>query len=127
MSDERGSIIVGWLTKVAAVLTIVGVIGFDLISVATTRVGATDDAQQAARLGAERYADTRGDVQEAYAAALRYVEKKGGSIDPADFVVEDDGTVRVTIVKTATTLVFYRAGATKKWAHVVAVGRGKAP
>lgn len=127
MSDERGTIIVGWLTKVAVVLTLLGVLGFDVISVATTKVGATDDAQQAARLGAERYADTRGDVQEAYAAALRYAEKKGASIDPADFVVEADGTVHVTVVKTATTLVFYRAGATKKWAHITADGSAKAP
>lgn len=127
MSDERGSIIVGWLTKVAVVLTLVGVIGFDLISVATTKVGAADDAQQAARMGAEAYADTRGDVQEAYAAALEHAEKHGGSIDPADFVVQQDGTVRVKVVKTATTLVFYRSGATKKWAHVVAEASAKAP
>ncbi|HEV2888857.1 MAG TPA: hypothetical protein VGX28_00615 [Frankiaceae bacterium] len=125
MSDERGSIIVGWLTKVAVVLTLVGIVGFDLVSVATTKVSASDDAQLAARAGAETYADTHGDVQEAYAAALRHAERHGGSIDPADFVVDPDGTVRVTVVKTATTLVFYRAGATKRWAHVVAKASAK--
>lgn len=126
MHDERGTIIVGWLTKVALVLTLVGVMGFDLISVATTKIGATDDATNAARIGSEAWVDSRGDVQEAYAAALAYAEKKGASIDPADFSVEPDGTVRVRIVKTATTLLMYRNGTTKKWAHVVADGTGRA-
>ena len=122
MQDERGSIIVGWLTKVALVLTLVGIVGFDLVSVATTRVSAADDATHAARAGATTYADTRGDVQAAYRAALSYAEERNGTIEPKDFVVEADGTVRVKVVKTATTLVLYRAGATRKWAHVIAEG-----
>lgn len=126
MHDERGSIIVGWLTKVTLVLTIVGVLGFDLISVATTKMSAADDATNAARIGADAWVDSRGDVQEAYSAALRYAEKKGATIEPGDFEVEADGTVHVRLVKTATTIVFYRNGTSKKWAHVVADGAGRA-
>ncbi|HEX8001554.1 MAG TPA: hypothetical protein VF519_02545 [Mycobacteriales bacterium] len=126
MRDERGSIIVGWLTKVALVITIVGILGFDAISVATTKMSAADDAQQAARAGADAWVDTRGDVEEAYRAALGYAEKHGGSIDPKDFVVAEDGTVRVRVVKNATTLIFYRNGTTKKWAHVEADGASRA-
>jgi len=124
--DERGTIIVGWLTKVALLLTLVGILGFDVISVATTKMSAADNANNAAREGAQVYADTRGDVQEAYLAALDYAEEHGGTIEPDHFTVTDDGVVTVKITKTATTLVFYRNGATKKWAHVVAEASGKA-
>ena len=125
MHDERGTIIVGWLTKVALVLTVLGIFGFDLVSVATTKMSAADDASRAASEAADVYADTKGDVAEAYAAALDYAEDHGGTIDPKDFVVDDDGTIHVKLVKTATTLIFYRNGTSKKWAHVVADGTAK--
>jgi hypothetical protein len=126
LHDERGTIIVGWLTKVALVLTLVGITGFDVISVATTKMSAADNATNAAREGAQTFNDTRGDVQEAYLAALDYAEEHGATIEPEDFTVADDGTVHVRLTKTATTLVFYRTGTTKKWAHVVAEASGKA-
>lgn len=125
MKDERGSIIMGWLVKIAAVIAIVGVIGFDLMAVATTKMSAADNATNAARIGAEAWHDSRGDVQAAYRAALAYAEEKGGAIDPADFVVEANGTVRVKVSKTATTMVFYRVGASKKWTNVVADGTAR--
>jgi len=123
--DDRGTIIVGWLTKVALALTVLGVLGFDMVSVAVTKVGAADDASRAAKLGAVAYADSRGNVNTAYAAALAYAEEHNATIDPKDFVVQPDGTVTVKVVKTATTMVFYRTGATKKWAHIVAEGSGR--
>lgn len=124
--DERGDIIVGWLTKVAIVITLVGVAGFDAISVATTRVSATDDANQAAREGAQTWVDTHGNIQKSYDAAREYAEQHHATLEPKDFVVASDGTVTVTIEKTATTLVIRRNGKTKGWAHVVAHGSGRA-
>jgi hypothetical protein len=123
--DDRGTIIVGWLAKLAIVLTVVGVLGFDMVSVAVTKVGAADDASNAARAGAVAYADSRGNVTTAYAAALAYAEQHDATIDPHDFVVQPDGTVTVKVVKTATTMVLYRSGTTRKWAHVVAEGSGR--
>ena len=126
MRDERGDIIVGWLTKVAVAITLFGVTGFDAISVATTKVSAADDANQAAREGAQEWVDTHGNVQRAYAAAVRYAEKHNATIAPQDFRIERDGTVRVRLEKTATTLLLYRNGHTKGWAHIVADGSGRA-
>lgn len=125
MQRESGSIIMGWLIKIAAVITVVAVLGFDMVSVATTKMGAADTATNAARIGAKTYDDTHGNVQAAYRAALAYAEGKGGAIDPKDFVVEANGTVRVKVQKTATTMLFYRNGSTKKWATVVADGTGR--
>lgn len=123
---ERGDIIVGWLTKITVFLALVGVLGFDLVSVATTKMSAADDAQNAARKAADVYQDTR-NIDTAYAAALAYVEGRNGAIDPADFVVHRDGTVRVTVQKTATTVVFFRTSTSKKWTLVKAEASGKAP
>jgi hypothetical protein len=120
--NDRGSIIVGWLTKVAIALTLVGIVGFDVISVGAAKVSASDNAVNAARVGAEKYAESKGDVHRAYAAALGYAEDHGGTIDPADFLVERDGTIRVKVQKTATTLLFFRTGTTKKWTVVVGEG-----
>lgn len=123
--DERGSIIVGWLTKVAVALVLVGIVGFDVVSVGAAKVSASDNATNAAREGVETYAQSKGDINRAYRAALAYAEEHGGTIDPADFVVEPDGTVRVKVKKTATTLLFFRTGATKRWTEVVGEGSVK--
>lgn len=125
MRNERGSIIVGWLTKVTVALVLVGIVGFDVVSVGAAKVSASDNATNAARLGADAYADSRGDINRAYQAALAYAEQHGGTIEPTDFVVERDGTVRVKVKKTATTLLFFRTGATKKWTAVVGEGSVK--
>ena len=123
---ERGDIIVGWLTKITVILVVFGVLGFDAVSVATTKMSASDDAQNAARKAADVYQDTR-DIQRAYATALAYAEERNGAIDPADFLVEPDGTVRVTVAKTATTVLFYRTGTSKKWTLISAQAASKAP
>lgn len=127
MRDERGSIIVGWLAKVAIALTLVGIVGFDVVSVGVAKVSASDTATNAAREGVEAFTSSKGDINRAYAAALAYAEQQGGTIDPKEFLVERDGTIRVTVRKTATTLLLFRTGATKKWTDVKGEGAAKAP
>lgn len=123
--NERGTIILGWLTKIALVIVIVAIPAFDAVSVGVARVGASDTAQNAAITGSEVWRTTRGDVQKAYEAAVDYAADHGATIAPEQFVVAPDGTVTVTVEKDATTLVFYRVGASKKWTHVVATASGK--
>jgi hypothetical protein len=122
---DRGDIVLGWLTKVCLVLGIVGVLAFDGISLATANISATDTATSAANVGAETWHDTHGNMQKAYAAALRYAEKQGGSIEPKEFVVNDDGSVEVTFRKEASSVLLYRTKATKRWTHIAAHGRGR--
>lgn len=126
MRDERGSIIVGWLSKVALALVLFGIVGFDVVSVGVAKVSASDNAQNAAREGVEAYVASRGDINRAYAASLRYAEEHGGTIDPEDFLVHPDGTITVKVRKTATTLLFFRTGATKKWTEIKGEGSAKA-
>lgn len=48
-TGDRGDIVLGWLTRVAAVLLFVGVVAFDLISVGATSMVLSDQARHAAR------------------------------------------------------------------------------
>ncbi|HEU0131310.1 MAG TPA: hypothetical protein VFQ85_10020 [Mycobacteriales bacterium] len=122
--SDRGSVIVGWLTKVAVVLTLFGVVAFDGVSVMVANVSAQDTATAAAMAGADMWRPTQ-DVQKAYHAAVSYAEEHGATIAPEDFSIDPDGTVRVKVQKDATTLVLYRTKSTRKWAHIVATGSGK--
>jgi hypothetical protein len=123
--NERGSIIVGWLTKVTLAIVIVAIPAFDAVSVGVARVGASDTAQNAAITGSDVWRSTKGDVQKAYEAAVGYAGEHGATIAPEQFAVAPDGTVTVTVERDATTLLFYRVGASKKWTHIVATASGK--
>jgi hypothetical protein len=122
--NERGDIIVGWLTKVAIAIVVVAIPSFDAVSVGVATVGADDTATNAAIAGSDVWR-TSHDVQKAYKAAVDYAADKGATIAPEKFSIANDGTVTVTVERTATTLLFYRLGATRKWTHVVATGSGK--
>jgi hypothetical protein len=123
--NERGTIILGWLTKIALVIVVVAIPSFDAVSVGVARVGASDTAQNAAITGSDVWRTSKGDVQKAYEAAVGYAADHGATIAPEQFSVAPDGTVTVTVERTATTLVFYRIGASKKWTHIVATASGK--
>ncbi|MDQ1713777.1 MAG: hypothetical protein QOE45_3227 [Frankiaceae bacterium] len=122
--NDRGDVIVGWLTKITAVIVLVAIPSFDAIAVGVARVGASDTAQNAAIAGADTWRLNR-DVQKAYESAVAYAVDHGATIAPADFAVATDGTVTVTVHREVTTLVFHRIGATRKWTHAVATASGK--
>jgi hypothetical protein len=42
-----------------------------------------------------------------------------------NFTVDEDGTVHLTMSRTATTLVIFRIGPIKDWAHIVRPATGK--
>ena len=121
MRGDRGDVILGWLTKVALVLGLLGVIGFDAVSVGVTNMNAADMASSAAGLAAEEWNASK-NVNRAYRAASSYVEEHGGTLATKDFRIEPDGTVRLRMEKDATTILLYRTKTTKKWTHVVAEG-----
>lgn len=115
--DDRGDIVLGWLTKLVATLAVLGVIGFDLISLGTARFQAEDHAQSAVRAASEAYR-TPADVQAAYDAALAAVVEHGDTIDPNSFSVSADGTVTLTLHRTASTMLVEKVGPLRPWADV---------
>src|SRR5687767_12564769 len=115
--DDRGDIVLGWLTKVVAVLAVLGVLGFDAISLGATRFQTEDHAQVAVRAAAETYRSGK-DLQAAYDAAVAEVLEHGDSIDPQSFSVAPDGTVTLTLQRVAATMVVEKIGPVRDWARM---------
>src|SRR5256885_16610979 len=55
---DRGSIVLGWLIKVAAAIMIVGLAGFDGVSAAVAHLNGTHDANSAAYAASQAYQPT---------------------------------------------------------------------
>ncbi len=117
--DDRGDIVLGWLTKLVLTLAVVGVIGFDAASLGSGRFQAEDHAQDAARVATGAWqADKR--VQVAYDAALAEVVEGGDTIDTADFAVGADGAVTLTLHHEVSTLLVHRVGPLRDMALLTA-------
>lgn len=123
---ERGDIVLGWLTKIAIILFLAGLVLFDAISLGTTAVTLTDQGNYAAREASEVYQQTN-DVQEAYLAAAAAASEQNGDnfVIPESFRVDTDNTVHLRVRRTATTILLYRWGRTAKWAVLERPGQGR--
>lgn len=120
---ELGGIVLGWMTKIVAIGAIVGVVGFDGISVGISHLNTTDDANTAVQAASQSYQTTHS-VQQAYDAAVAAV-KPGEAVLQSDFTVSPDGTTTLTVTNTAKTLLLYRSKSTSKWAAITVHATGK--
>lgn len=111
---DNGSIVIGWLTKLAVGIAIVGLALFDTLSIGAAKLGASDDANTAAEAAS---ADFRANhnVQTAYQAAVDTLPSDSETIPPRQFVVQPDGTVQLVLHRTTTTLVAHRIGPLKQY------------
>jgi hypothetical protein len=114
---DRGDVVLGWLTKLAATLAVLGVLGFDLVSLGAARFQAEDHAQSAVRAANESWKSSK-DLQAAYDAALAQVTEHGDSIDPHTFTVSPAGAITLTLHRTAPTMVVEKIGPVRDWAEV---------
>lgn len=108
--DARGAVVLGWLTKLVIVLAVIGVAGFDALSIVTTHLSASDEANAAAQAAEDSWSQSPGQVQLAYDAAAQYAEQHGDRIPPRSFTIAPDGTVHLRVVKTVQTLVVRHIG-----------------
>lgn len=120
---DRGDVLLGWLTKLAVVLGLLGLVAFDGISLAQARFQAADRATTAAAAAADDYR-THHDVQKAYDAAYATVSG-GDTVETKTFSVAADGTVTLRLHHEASTLIVHRIGALKGWADAVQTGEGR--
>jgi len=107
--SDRGDVILGWLTKIVVFSAVIGVIGFDAISISTSRLGAEDDANAAASAASDTWQETH-KLQLAYDAAAEVAQQHGETVPPRSLTIGADGTVHLTVVRTATTLLVHRIG-----------------
>ena len=121
---DRGDIVLGWLTKLMATLAVLGVLGFDAISLVSTRFQAEDHAQTAARTAAETYRSSK-NLQAAYDAAVAEVARHGDTIEPTTFTVAPDGAVTLTLRRTASTMLVEKVGPLRDWALVETTVTGR--
>lgn len=116
--NDRGSIVLGWLSKLAIAFALFGVLAYDGFTVVTATFGAADDATTAANEAADTYHSTRGDLQAAYNAAVASVAGKGDIISPSTFTVAPSGAVTLTVQRKPKTLWLHFIGPLKSWADI---------
>ena len=121
---DAGAIVMGWLVKIALILTIVGISAFDAVAVGSAHLTTTDDANAAASAASADY-QTSHNVQSALSAAQGAITNTSEVLDPKSFSIAPDGTATLTIERKVTTLVMYRIGPLKK--YTVVKVRGSAP
>lgn len=123
-SRDQGDIVLGWLTRLAVVLSLFGLLAFDGIAIAVARLTAADHATTAAVAAADSFHSTSS-VQSAYDAALGSVVADGDTIETASFQVSPDGAVRLTLHHAATTLLMDRIGYLRPYVDSRAEGKGR--
>ncbi len=120
---DRGDIVLGWLSKVVVVLGLLGLVGFDGISLMQSRFQAADRATTAAAAAADDY-KTSHDVQHAYNAAFATLSGTD-TIETSNFQVAQDGAVRLRLHHVANTLILRRIGPLKHFEDAVETGEGR--
>jgi hypothetical protein len=109
---DAGDVIVGWLWKVVLFVGVIGVIGFEALSIGMTHIQLNQAGDDAGTAALQAYTSTH-DPRAAYAAAEASAEHSGAQINSKSFRVNVDGSIQFTIHKTANTLVLGRFDRTR--------------
>lgn len=121
---DAGGVITGWFLKIAVVLLVLAVIGFDAVSIASTKVNASDTADTAAMAGSVSW-NQQHDAQLAYRAADEVAEQHGCRVLTNGFAIDRNGTVHLIVQATAHTEVVTHIGPLRHWATVDSAGLAK--
>ncbi|MEP6696731.1 MAG: hypothetical protein ABJA34_07615 [Pseudonocardiales bacterium] len=126
MRSERGDVILGWLTKLALALAVVGLLGFDGASLLRTTFRASDTADRAAAEAIDAWTVTK-DVQSAYAAAQASTLTSGGAVPRKSFAINADSSVHLQVRETAPTFVLHHIGLLRHIAIIISAGTARPP
>lgn len=119
---EQGGIVLGWLLRLAAALVIMGVLAFDVFSLAYTNVTTLDDAGIVAGTGAQTLMESPRDKLGARAGSMDQAQRLGVQMRLKDWWVDEDGEVHVTVSRRAHTLALHFIPPVDKYLTVHAVG-----
>ena len=118
-TDDRGDIIGSWLIRVTLGLAVAGVVLFDAISIGSAKISLQDTAQGAAREAVDATA-VSSDAATAFTAAQTFATEQNelNHVDPAAVVLAGDGSVTISVERTAPTLVVERVKWIADWADL---------
>lgn len=116
--------VVGWLTRVALTLTVLGVLLFDASALLVGRIATADRADAAAQAAADSWRQ-----QHSHRAALLAAQTAAGDDDvvPDSLVVTSDGATRVSVHREVSTLVVHRIPRLRELTSVTGLGNGRPP
>lgn len=103
---DRGSIVLGWLTRLVVTLGLLGVVGFEVLSVVVAHVQIQDIGQSAAQEALTTYQGSSNPAL-AYQSAEEYADSHGSKIPQKSFIITPQ-SVTFNIIKVAPTLLLYR-------------------
>jgi len=119
---ERGGIVMGWLLRLTAVLVVLGILAFDVFSLAYTNVTTVDDAGIVATSGAQVLLESPGSYDEAKERSMSQAEELGVRMRGKDWWVDEEGEVHVTVSRKASSLALQHVPQLQKYLTVRAVG-----
>lgn len=121
MRDERGDIISSWLVQLLVLMAVIGLVGYEFLSIAITSLTLDGDAEQVADVASDEYERSE-DLDRALEEATAEAERRGTEV--SDLHLEDDW-VSVTVVKDAPTLVVHRIPGLEGVGDVAATRRSR--
>lgn len=119
--DERGDIISSWLVQLLLVMAVVGLVGYEALSIAITTLTLDGDAEQVADAAADAYERDQ-DTDDAREAANAEADRRGAEV--IDLAVEDD-VIFVTVSKDTPTVLVHRIPGLEGTAEVAATRRSR--
>lgn len=119
---EHGGIVLGWLLRVTIFLLVLGVLVFDVFSLAYTNVTTVDDASIVASFGAATLIENPRDAKAARAESLRQAESLGVAMSTRDWWVDEAGDVHVTVSREARSVALHYVPQLRRYLTVQAVG-----
>lgn len=115
-TDDRGSIVLGWLGRLTLTIALLGVVGFEVLSVVVGKVQIQDIGQTASQDAITAFQETNS-TETAYQAASAYAESEGATIPRKSFEINSEA-VTFDLKKVAPTLFLYRWDKSAGWAEL---------
>lgn len=120
LRSERGSIVLGGLTKLVLLFAVLGVIVYDGVAIGYAHFNAADHGALAADKAGDVWRET-GSIEQAYAAAAQSLQSTGEKIQKKSFTIDrETDTVSFRLTTHAKTLVAQRIPFTRSLTEISA-------
>lgn len=118
--DETGGATGSWITQVLVVLAVLGLLGYEVISVGLTSFAVDDASRQVARVARDAYRSSDGSLDQAAERAAEAADVHDADVTDVAIDGED---LTVTLTRRAPTVLLHRFGPTEDLTVRNATGR----